>query len=335
MGSTSLTHSIILSTRKADNRPPEVSIAVSTYNRPDLLRRLLDALMWQTMDKERFELVLVDNASTPETAELIRKLGQATGLQIHALRIETNRGPVPARNLAWREARAETIAFTDDDCAPDQQWLERGLEAVRSTEAVIVGRTLPNPRLPMGPFSRTVYALDANWLPTCNVFYRRADLDAVDGFDETFVKPGAEDTDLGYRVHYQCRRELRFAPDVLVYHDVRPSRFIDAAKESQRWSAMPRFFRTHPESRANLHRRIFWKASHPKALLAAAGLILTTRSNLFLLLLLPWLHYRTRVRRPLGWKKSTIALLPGVLIVDLLEVVAMVRGSLRYRTLVL
>jgi glycosyltransferase involved in cell wall biosynthesis len=325
----------VASTLTKRGRRPKVSIAISTYQRAHLLPRLFAALAAQTMPRSEFEVIIVDNGSTDDTRLVLPRLIDEHDLRVHAVRIEPNRGPAVSRNVAWRHARAEFVAFTDDDCAPTPAWLEHGLAAMRTSDTVVVGRTLPDPEMDLGPFSRTVFSLEPYWLPTCNVFYRRSDLEAVGGFDEAFYKPGNEDTDLGYRVKHLCGREFRFVNDALVYHDVRSSNFIDAAKETQRWSNAARFFAKFPEGRTHLHRGIFWKASHPKAILAAVGLLLGLRRPRYLALVLPWLHYRTRVRPPLGTGPKRYAALPGVLVVDLAEVVSMARGAVRYRTPVL
>ncbi len=326
---------MIASTRRADDPPPRISVAVSTYQRAAMLPRLMAALERQTLAFADFEVVLADNGSSPETTEVLEKLAASTELRLHAVRVAPNRGPSGGRNVAWQEARAELVAFTDDDCAPAPTWLEKGLSASSDGDAVVVGRTLPDPTLEMGPFSRTIRVSDVNWLPTCNVFYRRSDLEAVDGFDESFLTPGGEDTDLAFRVRTRCGREFRYASEALVHHDVRPSRFVDAAKETVRWTDAPRFFRLHPEGRERLHRRVFWKPSHPKVILALAGLVLGSRWRKCLVLTLPWLYYRTRVRQPTGRGLDFYTALPGTFVIDALETVAMVRGSVRHRTFIL
>lgn len=333
--SDTATSNVILSTRSAGGRPPRVSVAVSTYQRAQQLPRLFQALSEQTLPKEDFEVVIVDNGSDAATAEAIRSLGPVSGLRLHTVRLETNHGPSAGRNAAWRNATADVVAFTDDDCAPAPNWLEAGLKAMQSGDSVVVGRTLPDPAFPIGPFSRTVYVVDATWLPTCNVFYRRQDLEVVSGFDEGFTIPGGEDTDLGYRVRAACERKFRFSTDALVYHDVRPSKFLDAAKETMRWTDAPRFFRLHPEGRIGLHRGIFWRPSHPKVLLAMAGILLGLRSPQWLVLVLPWVHHRTRIRRPHGTRVKGYVALPGVFVIDSLETIAMIRGSVRNRSIVL
>jgi glycosyltransferase involved in cell wall biosynthesis len=313
---------------------PRVSVAVSTYNRTDLLPQLIEKLSKQTLPPHAFEVVITDNGSTDATPTLLQELVARTSLAFRVLRVENNRGPAQGRNVAWRHARAPIVAFTDDDCSPVPEWLERGIAAL-GPDNLLVGRTRPDPALPQGPFSRTVQHGDATWMPTCNVFYWRADLEAVDGFDESFVKPGGEDTDLGLRVVKQCGREVRFDDDALVYHDVRPSNFVDALKETQRWSTASRFFRQHPHARQWLYRGLFWKPTHPKALLALVGIVVGVGFFPALLLTIPWLRYRIFERPPPGGRRKLIAALPGVLLIDLAETVAMVRGSIRYRTLVI
>lgn len=330
-----LTPSLIVSTRKPEDGNPRVSVAVSTYQRAAMLPRLFEALERQTLPIDEFELVLVDNGSTPDTAEAIRKLAPSSELRVHAIRVEPNRGPAVGRNFAWRETRADVVAFTDDDCAPAPGWLENGLRSMSSADAVVVGQTIPDPELPLGPFSRTIRVDDVNWLPTCNIFYKHEDLEAAGGFDESFIEPGGEDTDLALRVRELQHREFRFAPEALVYHDVRPSRFLDAAKETLRWKGAPRFFRLHPDARERLHRGIFWKPSHPKVLLATTGLALGPLWPPAFALALPWLHYRTRVRKPPGRRRVAYPSLPGTFVIDLLETVTMARGSIKHRTLVL
>lgn len=326
---------VITSTRRTDDPPPRISVAVSTYQRAPMLPRLIECLERQTLSLGDFEVVVVDNGSSPETSEIIEKLAASTKLRLHAVRIAPNRGPSGGRNVAWHEARGDVVAFTDDDCAPTNAWLEHGLRAMGTGDVVVAGRTLPDPGVEMGPFSRSVHVGDVNWMPTCNVFYSRSDLEAVDGFDESFTKPGGEDTDLAFRVRDHRSREFRYAPEALVLHDVRPSRFIDAAKETFRWTDVARFFRLHPEGRARLHRRIFWKPSHPKVILAVTGVLLGSRSRVWLALTVPWLHYRTRVRKPPGRGVEPYTALAGTFILDALETAAMIRGSLRHRTFIL
>lgn len=96
---------------------PRVSVIVATHNRPRLLERAVASLRAQTFAD--FELLIVDDASSPETGRLISMLA-ASDERIRGLRCEQNQGPAGARNSAVAEARAELCAILDDDdlCLP-------------------------------------------------------------------------------------------------------------------------------------------------------------------------------------------------------------------------
>ena len=96
---------------------PRVSVVVATHNRPRLLERAVASLLTQSFSD--FELLIVDDASGPETAKLISKL-EAADPRIRGLRCDQNLGPAGARNRAVAEARADLCAILDDDdlCLP-------------------------------------------------------------------------------------------------------------------------------------------------------------------------------------------------------------------------
>lgn len=313
----------------------EVTVVVPTHNRSESLTRLLEALACQSLSSDRFEVIVIDDGSSDDSPSRIKELARRLPFGLLAVRVPSSRGPAAARNIGWRSARSRWIAFTDDDCAPVSNWLSGGLEALVQGQRVVVGRTIPDPELPIGPFSTTVHVESVGWIPTCNVFYSREDLETVGGFDEAFPTPGGEDTDLAYRVADVLGREFVFEPAALVLHDVRPSRFLLAAKDAWKWVGIPRFFKLHPRGRSNLTLRMFWKPAHPLAIAAGAGVLLSSAHVGWMMLVLPWIYFRLRGGRPSGSRRRVLAALPGILALDLLEIVVMVRGSIRDRTLVL
>jgi GT2 family glycosyltransferase len=322
---------------EADTTSPRITVVVPTYQRASSLPRLIYALERQTLPLTDFEVVIADDGTTDDTAAVLARLQAQSPLQLQVLRAEKNQGAAAGRNMAWRAARAPLIAFTDDDCRPQPRWLEAGLAGLASAP-VVVGRTEPPPeQLPLEhePFARTLRVDEPRFFETCNVFYRRADLEAAGGFDETFRT--GEDTDLALRVRPRGEG-VAFAEDALVYHDIRPSDFLAAAREVLRWTDLPRVVRLHPEVRRSLlSGRIFWKASHPRAIAAAAGILLAAvrRRPGPLLLAVPWLDYRVSVAPLCPGPRRRWVVLPGGLVLDLMEVGVMIRGSVRHRTLVL
>lgn len=185
--------------------PPEIAVVVPTYRRPDRLRRLVNALARQTIDPGRWELFVVDDCSGDASVdELLLELPRLVPVAATALRTPRNGGPAVARNLGWRAASAPLIAFMDDDVVPDPQWLEAGVRAFDDPAVgVVQGRTcLPDgvdwKTLPPGYSWRTIEEKSPHF-EACNIFYRRAALEATTGFDEDLAWWG-EDTTVGWQV---------------------------------------------------------------------------------------------------------------------------------------
>src|SRR5690242_1278529 len=105
---------------------PTYSVVVPTYQRGAALERCLDALASQTLERDRFEVIVVDDGSvTPPRAAVARA---AASLDVRLIE-QANAGPASARNAGARAARGEYVVFTDDDCIPDAGWL-RAIDVV-------------------------------------------------------------------------------------------------------------------------------------------------------------------------------------------------------------
>ena len=320
---------------------PLVSVCVSTRNRGHLMARLVAALESQTLCDDEFEAIIVDDGSTDGTFSTLTELAATTRFRLTPLRNDVSRGPAAGRNLAWHSSRAPVIAFTDDDCVPTPGWLAAGVRALKDDSLVGVGRVTPNPgqRRDYRGFAQTlwIHERQINWFATANVFYQRADLETTGGFDEAFLRPSCEDTELGMRVLAIGRRN-ELVVDALVHHDVRPRTLGDVLRETSREEFIALLFARHPELRGRLaYRRLFWKKTHPQALLAVFGIglgLIRRRPILAVALSSWWLHERICLDppelRPDGWLVS----LPGYLLVDLAEVRTALRGSLRNGTLI-
>lgn len=111
---------------------PDVSVVVPTRDRSDLVERLLTALSRQTVEQGRIEVLVADDGSGDATAEVTERFPIARRLSTGG-----HRGQAGASNLALEHARADVIAFTDDDTLPAEDWIERGLESLTGTGADI------------------------------------------------------------------------------------------------------------------------------------------------------------------------------------------------------
>jgi glycosyltransferase involved in cell wall biosynthesis len=171
-------------------------------------------------------------------------------------------GPAAARNMGWRAAAGEIVAFTDDDCVPAPGWLRAGLEAMTGSapdpgdlaSAKIVGAS-GQVVVPL-PFCPTDYELNAAGLQrsefvTANCFYRREALVAVGGFDERFTAAWREDSDLFFTLLARYGDRLTCAPRAVVFHPVRPAPWGVSLSQQRKsmfnallYKKHPRFYRT-------------------------------------------------------------------------------------------
>jgi GT2 family glycosyltransferase len=165
---------------------------------------------------------------------------------------------------------------------------------------------------------------------TCNIFYPRAVLEALDGFDERYgLTPGGEDTDLAWRA-IDAGYETRLAGDALVHHAVEQVGVLGMLRVAARWTAPMRALADHPAARSMLYRGVFWNVWHYllwRSLLALAA----PRWLRQLVLTLHLVHLRRRAREV----RAGIWAIPFLLVHDVVECWAVARGAVRYRTLVL
>jgi glycosyltransferase involved in cell wall biosynthesis len=316
---------------------PELSVVVATHNRVGRLRALLAALREQSLGKEAFEVVVVDDASTDETGRALAEELERGELSLSVHRHPDNRGSGAARELGWRSARGRLIVFTDDDCVPEPAWLERALDtAVRNPGAVIQGRTEPIPgeleALPphRRAFARSIRVVDFDaGFQTCNIVYPRELLERINGFDVAeYPRYPGEDADLGWRA-VAAGAPAVYADEVRVHHAVNDLGARGKLRHAARWDM--KFYVRHPQvRRAHFYRYgLFWKRTHLFLARAVLGLVLPARWPALRAMLarryLRSLYGRTKA------EGSGLVMAPYYLLYDLVEVARVVRDAIRYR----
>ena len=119
-------------------KSPMISVIVPCYNCESLLERCVRSILNQSLSD--FELILVNDASTDGTWELMQKLsGQDKRIRcLHSASDNKSIGPGPARNVGIDVAVGEYIAFADDDDAVLSNWLEYMYTVAHSKEADLV-----------------------------------------------------------------------------------------------------------------------------------------------------------------------------------------------------
>ncbi|MHB8659447.1 MAG: glycosyltransferase family 2 protein [Solirubrobacteraceae bacterium] len=316
--------------------PPLVSVVVSSYDRPRRLGRLLDALSSQSLAGDSFEVIVVDNGSAAETGAVLDREQRRNRLELRTIRHERTLGPAAGRNSGWQLTRAPLVAFTDDDCRPASTWLECLLQAARDHPGAIVqGRTEPDPlelqQTPRLILARTVRIERLGpQFETCNILYPRSALEELGGFDERFgLRPAGEDTDLAWRA-IEGGRATVFAPAAVVHHAVESLGLLGMLRDGTRWGACARLFAEHPRRRSILYRGVFWNVWHYLLVRSLAALLAP-----------PWLRRRllaghlAALRRRARSAGSGPGAVPVLLAYDTAELLAMVGGAVRHRTLVL
>ena len=312
---------------------PTVSVVVATRNRSERLRALLASLRAQTFTD--FEVVVCDDASTDATPEV---LAGAHGLDVVVVRNAVASGPARARNAGWRAARGALIAFTDDDCEASPGWLEAGVRAWRADPATFLqGPVGPieSERDRLGAFSYTILIEGPTPVYECaNIFYPRELLERLGGFDETYPRPAGEDCDLGWRAREAGARPA-FAPDARVAHAVVELGARGYLRRRWQWQYAMQPYGRHPGLRAHLVDGLFWNLSHYLLFRALLGAALARRRWAWPLSwwLAKWFFAYERAESVKH--AGTPWLAPWWAVRDVVEVAACVRGSVRYRTLVL
>lgn len=226
-----------------------LSVVVPTYNRARVLRVCLASLAAQTLPREEFEVLVVDDGSTDDTESVVRAFEGA--LVVRYLRQPSNCGQAAARNRGIHEATGEVVVFVDSDVFPTPGFLAAH-QAIHLGRQRVVGR---GPLLLTAhlddPFRRPPLLLDPSpaFLDTANSSVSRKHLLAVGGFDEEFRHYGWEDVDLGLRLRRLGLRRV-FHRGALAYH-YQPPATPEAVpellrKEAERARTAVQLLRKHP-----------------------------------------------------------------------------------------
>lgn len=206
----------------------DISVVVPTYNRRRMVVRTLEALFAQRLSPSRFEVVVVVDGSTDDTAEVLKKLRPACGFQVIE---QENRGLAGARNSGFKAARSERILFLDDDMLCDPELVGTHVQAHADGESIAAfGAIFLSPDSPASLaaecFDREIGSShllrrtkpDLPWeLRECifsNTSLSRQALESLGGFDETFRM--REDLEFGIRL-FETGVQARTIPAAIAY----------------------------------------------------------------------------------------------------------------------
>jgi glycosyltransferase involved in cell wall biosynthesis len=230
---------------------PTISLVITTYDRPDALEAVVEACFAQ--DDKDFEIIIADDGSTANTRECVERLRARAPVPLaHVWQPHDGFRAAMVRNRGTLAARGNYIVFLDGDCIPQRDFIARHRALAEPGCLVSGSRVLLSPqltrrvlreRLPitgLGLLDKLRYRVrgDLNkvlqllmrwpdllrvrrkftWrrIKGCNLGVWRADLDRVNGFDESFRGWGHEDADLVVRLFHAGvrRKDGAFATEV-------------------------------------------------------------------------------------------------------------------------
>ncbi|OQY11895.1 MAG: hypothetical protein B6I31_04100 [Desulfobacteraceae bacterium 4572_19] len=243
----------------------KISIIIPTYNRSAILKMVLKSLENQSLGAQFFEVLIVDDGSKDDTAEMIRKFSESSNLLIRYF-FQKNKKQGAARNLAIKNAVMPLILFIGDDIVPESTFLENHIRFYTALEkpaqSCVIGYTTWPDEIKVTPFMRYIgefghqfgYSLingkgnlPFNFFYTSNLLIPAVILQQQDYcFDEDFDIYGWEDIEFGFRLGNKGIK-LFYNPDAMAYH-FHPVDLISFCRRQENVGrASNIFIKKHPE----------------------------------------------------------------------------------------
>ncbi len=199
----------------------KLSVVIPTRDKRQLLARTLSALEAQEGVPEPWEIVVVDDASSDGTPELLARLSELSGSRTRVITCAQNVGRATARNRGAQAARGTWLLFMDDDIvAPPGLLAAHARLLARGPQWGTIGRVATDPSLVDGPHFQYIDSrgvakvrderVPARYFVTQNAGVPRDALLAAGGFDERFRAYGMEDMEVAFRLEEKAG--LRFLP---------------------------------------------------------------------------------------------------------------------------
>jgi glycosyltransferase involved in cell wall biosynthesis len=211
----------------------QISVVVPTYKRSALLKNCLKALLQQTFDADQYEIIVVCDGPDRSTSLLLKKM-QRDQPQVRFFALSENKGPAAARNIGWLSARGKIIAFTDDDCLPDKNWLrEIAWHISPSNMEAISGRVIVPRSDEPTDYELNTAGLETAEFVTANCACTKTALFASGGFDERFRMAWREDSDLHFKFIDQ-QIPVSYLTNAVVVHPVRIPEWGVSLKEQKK-----------------------------------------------------------------------------------------------------
>ncbi len=206
------------------SRAPVITVIICARDAASHLKDSIPSIQAQKFSKGRFRLLVIDNGSRDNTAEIAESLGAEV---LHYAKP----GIARARQFAWKRARTPYVAFLDADCEAPPNWLSDTLRKIRGDEkiAAVGVKLLPGPQKTLAErhiVESAILDTDRFWernalqfpfLVTAGILLRRKAIRDVGGFDVTFGRCTGEDADICWKLERKGWK-LVYLPEIGVIH---------------------------------------------------------------------------------------------------------------------
>ncbi len=217
---------------------PRLSVIMPTYNRREILEKVLNKInTQQEVPADQMEVIVVDDCSTDQTGETLKRFAQQAVFPFHYKRLEENGGPARARNVALKMVRGDVVLIIGDDIIPESNLLKKHVDWHAEHPAIgdaLLGHITWPEELRPTPFMRWLetggrhyffnyaamregVALDPIFFYTCNISIKRDLIKSTGFFDESFPFAAHEDLEYGYRLQAHGMR-LYYDRKAVGYH---------------------------------------------------------------------------------------------------------------------
>ncbi|MCD6515409.1 MAG: glycosyltransferase family 2 protein [Candidatus Odinarchaeota archaeon] len=220
---------------RSETMRPLISIIIPFHNAQRTLKKALLSLIDQDFPKDNYEIILVDDGSTDNSVEEIRKVVTNSPVPVKIVQ-QKHKGCYSARNLGAKIARGEILAFIDADEVANPNWLRFLVQPFLHDENVhvVCGRVITDEKALLPPFHSAPIDSVGRFngqirFGTCNIAFRITTFAELGGFDEAFDPILRGDTDLGLRALRKGFKVL-YEPRAVVFHPVKKLSFISSLK---------------------------------------------------------------------------------------------------------
>lgn len=226
----------------------EVSVIVPTYNASQALSLCLHSLLRQTMNPERYEIVVTDDGSKDDTPDMVREIQKTAPCKLHYIWHE-NLGRSYNRNVGAKAATGRFLIFLDGDMVVKPQFVEAHLAGHHAPDLVVNGPVVNVSSLDPSDWPQHIRDYSRAFFATGNVSIERQKFLESGLFDEDFIEYGWEDLELGIRLRKMGLRATK-AVAACSYHLQHHVSAVNlnaiVKKEKERGHTAVLFLKKHP-----------------------------------------------------------------------------------------